>query len=76
MTGFSIRRSRLTGTLTTIDDTDYTTGVDAFNSTIQHRPDAASEADVVETRRFARAEGRTAPAPYDWTAHHRTVRTA
>jgi hypothetical protein len=53
MTGFPVLRSRLTGTLTTPDDTD---GVD---STIRHRPDAvvraASEADVVETGRFARA---------------------
>lgn len=47
----------MTDTLTTPDDT---AGVDAFNSTIQHRPDAvvraAAEADV-ETVRFAHAEG-------------------
>src|SRR5437870_3322543 len=58
MTDFSILRSRLTGTLTTPDDT---AGVDAFNSTIRHRPDAvvrvASEPDVVEIVRFGRAEG-------------------
>jgi hypothetical protein len=29
MTDFSVLRSRLTGTLTTPDDTDYTAGVDA-----------------------------------------------
>jgi hypothetical protein len=62
MTGLSILGSRLTGTLTTPDDT---AGVDAFNSTIRHRPDAvvrpASAADVVETGRFARAEGRLNP---------------
>ena len=65
MTGFSVLRSRLTGTLTTPDDTDYTAGVDAFNSTIRHRPDAvvrvASEADVVETVRCTRAEGMPLP---------------
>jgi hypothetical protein len=37
MTGFSVLRSRLTGTLTTPGDTGYTAGVDAFNSTIWHR---------------------------------------
>lgn len=60
MPGFCVLRSRLTGTLTTADDTDHTTGMDAFSSTTQHRPDAvaraASEADVVETVRFARDE--------------------
>jgi hypothetical protein len=42
----------LTGTPTTPDDTDYTCGVDAFASTVQHRLDvvrAAGEADVLET---------------------------
>jgi FAD/FMN-containing dehydrogenase len=62
MTGFSVLRSRMTGTQTTPDGTD---GVDAFNSTVRHRPDAvvraASEADVLETIRFARAEGRLNP---------------
>jgi hypothetical protein len=60
--------------------------VDVFNRTIQHRPDAvvraAAEADVLETVRFAHAEGmplqlratgrRTAApserAPPDWLA--------
>jgi hypothetical protein len=62
MTGFPVLRSRLTGTLTTpddTDDTDDTDGTDGVDSTIRHRPDAvvraASEADVVETGRFARA---------------------
>src|SRR6266498_2728839 len=58
MNGFSVLRSRLTGNLTTPDDT---AGVDAFHSTIQHRPDAvvraAAEADVVDTVRFAHAGG-------------------
>jgi hypothetical protein len=58
MTDLPVGRSRLAGTLTTPDDTDDTAGVD---STIRHRPDAvvcaASEPDVVETVRFARAEG-------------------
>jgi FAD/FMN-containing dehydrogenase len=61
MTGLSVLGSRLASTLTTPDDTDDTAGVDAFNSTIRHRPDAvvraAAEADVVETVRLARAEG-------------------
>jgi hypothetical protein len=34
-TDFSVLRSRLTGTLTTPDDTGYTACVDAFNSTTQ-----------------------------------------
>jgi hypothetical protein len=62
MTGFSVLRSRLTGTLTTPGDTGYTAGVDAFNSTIWHRSDAgvcaAFAAVVVETGRFAHVEGR------------------
>jgi FAD/FMN-containing dehydrogenase len=65
MTGLSILGSRLTGTLTTLTTPDDTAGVDAFNSTIRHRPDAvvrpAAAADVVETGRFARAEGRLNP---------------
>jgi hypothetical protein len=35
MTGFSVMRSRLTGVLTTPDDTGCTAGADAFNSTDQ-----------------------------------------
>jgi hypothetical protein len=40
MTSSIAQRSRLAGTLTTPGDTDDTAGVDAFNSTIRHRPDA------------------------------------
>jgi FAD binding domain len=61
VTDFSALQSRLTGNLTTPADPDYTAGVEAFNSLIRHRPDAvvraADETDVVETVRFARAEG-------------------
>ena len=44
MTDLSVLRSRLTGTLTTPDDTDCTAGVDAFNNTIRHRPNAVVRA--------------------------------
>jgi hypothetical protein len=61
MTDYSPLRDRLGGTLTTRDDTDYTAGATAFNLAVVHRPEAvvhaATEADVVETVRFARAEG-------------------
>ena len=72
MTGFSVLRSRLTGTLTTPGDTGYTAGVDAFNSTIWHRSDAvvcaAFAAVVVETGRFAR---RRATEPAGWGGRRR-----
>jgi FAD/FMN-containing dehydrogenase len=61
MIDYSRLRSRLTGTLATAGDADYTAGAAASNPAIQHRPAAvvraASEDDVVETVRFARAEG-------------------
>ncbi|MGH1561937.1 FAD-binding oxidoreductase [Mumia sp. DW29H23] len=61
MTDYTALRDRLTGTLATRDQDDHTAGATAFNLTIQHDPDAvvhaADEADVVETVRFARAEG-------------------
>jgi FAD/FMN-containing dehydrogenase len=59
MTAFFGLRWRLTGTIP--DDTDYTASVDAFKCTTRRQTDAvaraASEADVVEIVRFARAEG-------------------
>ncbi|KAA1422763.1 FAD-binding oxidoreductase [Mumia zhuanghuii] len=61
MTDYTALRARLTGTLTTRDVPDHTAGATAFNLAIEHDPDAvvhaATEADVVETVRFARAEG-------------------
>ncbi|WP_370618084.1 FAD-binding oxidoreductase [Mumia sp. Pv 4-285] len=61
MTDYSALRRLLTGTLTTRDEGDHTAGATAFNLSIQHDPDvvvhAATEEDVVETVRFARAEG-------------------
>jgi hypothetical protein len=59
MTAFFGLRWRLPGI--TPDDTDYTASAHAFKCTTCHQPDAvaraAFEADVVETVRFARAEG-------------------
>ncbi|MBW9210802.1 FAD-binding oxidoreductase [Mumia sp. zg.B21] len=61
MTDYSTLADRLTGTLTTRDEPDHTAGATAFNLTVQHDPDAvvhaATEEDVLQTVRFAAAEG-------------------
>jgi FAD/FMN-containing dehydrogenase len=61
MTDYTTLRDRLTGTLHTRDEADYTAGATPFNLAIQHAPDAVvhatDEGDVVETVRFARDAG-------------------